>query len=68
MMKFCGYSKFQTKIIHKQGGFVYTIEIYTNYYSSKSIYFRYTFTINKGYLIYPKDISSKKADIKMIYN
>ena len=30
--------------IHKQGGFVYTIEIYTNYYSSKSIYFRYTFT------------------------
>ena len=44
MMKFCGYSKFQTKIIHKQGGFVYTIEIYTNYYSSKSIYFRYTFT------------------------
>ncbi len=44
MTKLCEYSKFQTKIIHKQGGFVYTIEIYTNYYSSKSIYFRYTFT------------------------
>ena len=26
------------------------------------------FLHNKGYLIYPKDISTKKADIKRIYN
>lgn len=37
MKKFSGYLKFRTKIIHKYGGFVYTIEIYTNYYSTKNI-------------------------------
>lgn len=37
MKKFSGRLKFLTKKVHKQGGFVYTIEIYTNYYSMKNI-------------------------------
>ena len=67
MRKFSGYLKFRTKKIHKQACFVYTIE-YIQIITAVKVYTLDIFLHNKGYLIYPKDISTKKADIKRIYN